>query len=159
MHLDSDRATVRELKVEDTGGTKLHADASNIGIEVSALHCEIIGNEVVETYPTDCGESVGISQSSDRVAACEIGNNRIANSRLPVCGRTFGVRTNNKTIVRANTIETMTYAISIGGAAVIEGNTLIGEAYRGQYRSNTFDYALDNEAIKKNAGIGMGQRK
>lgn len=141
--LESDRATVRSLSVENTGGTKAHQDATNIGIEIRAANCEISGNEVIETYPSDCGEGVGIAQTGDRVDACEIGNNRIANSRLPDGGRTFGIRTNNMTMVRANVIETMSYAISVGDKAIVEGNTLIDEACRSQYHSNTFDHALN----------------
>lgn len=148
VRLDSDRVTVRNLRVEDTGGTKYYDDAINMGIEVRAAHCEITENEVVETYPTDCGEGIGIAQTGDRVDACEISNNRIANSRLPDGGRTLGIRTTNGTEVRANTIETMTYAISTDGAAIVEDNTLIDEACRSQYLSKTYNRTLNVEVSR-----------
>lgn len=149
-YLAGNHVSVRHLQVSDTGGSRVYDDAYSIGIEVFAKNCLIADNSVTETYPTDCGEGVGISQSSNEINDCRIERNRITNSRFPEGGRTFGIwAKNNNTVILSNTIEATSYSIVAGSMSLVKGNTLVDETCRSLNSSSGIDYGMNTSITRR----------
>jgi hypothetical protein len=149
--------------VVGTGGATAYENAYAIGLELSGDHCIIDANLIGETYGREAGEGVGIAITRAGDDACRVTNNIISNRQSNPLGRTFGIWSSNKSLVKQNTVQNFDYAIvqppSPSEEAIRDKNVIINERCRGlffahdarSFRDRRFSQNAGSCADAKNA--------
>ena len=129
-------------------------NAYAIGFELTGDNCRVDHNMVAETHARDAGESVGIALSKSDADHCRVSHNLIYNRNPSVPYRSFGVWTDNASLVEANTVEKFSYAIvQVGSTGKRNKNIVVDEECRGQFYANdsrsSHDAFLSKEPVSR----------
>jgi hypothetical protein len=158
--IQADDVDFRNNTVMDTGGATVYDEAYAIGLELSGDRCTVYSNFIGETYGRDVGEGVGISLSSADANQCRVTNNVISNRNTSVFGRTFGIWSDNLSVIEQNTVQGFDYAIvqpPESGDGIRENNVLIDERCHGLFYANDerslHDIRVPREALRPCADL------
>jgi hypothetical protein len=150
----------RSNTVVGTGGATAYDNAYAIGLEISGDHCAVDANLISETYGHEAGEGVGIALSREGANGCRVTNNVISNRSPSRFGRTFGIWSSNKSLVKQNTVQNFDYAIvqTSSGEGIRDKNVIINEHCRGVFYAND-KRSFHDTKISQNAGRSCADAK
>jgi len=143
----ADNLDFRNNTITETGGATFFDDAYAIGLELSGDHCVIDSNFIGETYGHAAGEGVGISLSSESADHCSVAKNIISNRASSALGRTFGIWSDNASMVTQNTVQGFDYAIvqQHSNRDRRANNVIIDEVCRGLFHANVEQSIRDTQ--------------
>lgn len=131
VRADGQYLTICNSRFRSIGGTDLYSDAYAMAIELNGPNCIVDSNVVLDVFPVNSGEGVGILLGYD----CDnslVSRNVVANSGPPESGRTFGIWSSSRVArLKDNIISMFTYGVEGYNA---EDNLLIdvaGNSYLG----------------------------